>query len=280
MEQCLGSYFLKNGQPLSAACFEQHLGEISDSVYEVIRIIRGVPLFWEKHVDRLYYSASLARIALTLSRQDIAEGIQRLLQFNSTSSGNYKLLIKSLPNNHDIRKDWFLYSIPYRYPGIRDYQQGVTAILFRAERKNPRIKAADLDLRAAIDLELKKHGAYEALLVDAHGYVTEGSRSNVLWVRDGAIYTASSNRILPGVTRDAILKLCSSMGIRVIEQEISLDQLILMEAVFITGTSPKVLPVKQIDNLEFDSASHPVVINIMEGYNRMIDDYCEDNPFE
>lgn len=276
MEKCVGSYFLKNHQVMPASSFEQDLMDISNCIYEVIRVINGIPLFWEKHIGRLNESLSLQGISWDFSSLLMLQAIEQLATLNNVVNGNIKLLIKARSNHHN-EWDYFLYFIPHHYPQPRDYEEGVKVILFQAERANPQIKAANVSLRNIIAEQLELKSAYEALLVDSRGMITEGSRSNVFWVKDQCLYTSPGHRILPGITREAIVQLCKKQDYPLLETEVPLDRLALMDAVFLTGTSPKVLPVKTIEDQVFESASHQMVQDIMKDYDKMIEDYLEQN---
>ena len=275
MEKCVGSYFYKNHQLMPASSFEQQLTDISNCIYEVIRVINGIPLFWEQHMHRLNKSIAPKLLSCDFSSSDIMKPFKELATVNNIANGNIKLLIKSSSGHALNQWDLFLYFIPHQYPKTRDYKEGVKAILFRAERANPNIKATNVDLRSVIAEQLELRFAYEALLVDPMGMITEGSRSNIFWVKDQRLYTAPNNRILPGITREAIVQICMEKNYPLIETEVSLNQLPQMDAVFLTGTSPKVLPVRINEDQVFVSATHPLVQEIMKAYDKMIDNYLK-----
>lgn len=225
MEKCIGSYFFKNYQLMPTSSFTEHLTDISNGIYEVIRIINKVPLFWEEHMQRLNESLALKQLPLELSPSRILKAVEQLGTANDIINGNIKLLIISKANNADNPWDHFLYFTPHHYPQPRDYTEGVKVILFKAERSNPNIKIADVDLRRVIAEQLEKQSAYEALLVDPRGIITEGSRSNVFWIKEHCLYTSPRCRILPGITRQAIVQLCMEKNYPVLEREVSLDHL-------------------------------------------------------
>ena len=84
-------------------------------------------------------------------------------------------------------------------------------------------------------------------MLDAQGYVAECSGENLFLVRDGMIYTPPRDRILEGITRDSVIILARDLGIEVIEEQISRDQLYIADEVFVCGTATEVVPVKEID---------------------------------
>jgi branched-chain amino acid aminotransferase len=97
--------------------------------------------------------------------------------------------------------------------------------------------------------EAKLAGYDEAILLDANGYVSEGSGENIFVVKKGVLYTPDlSCSILEGITRDTVITLADEMGVRVAEGRITRDQLWLADEVFFTGTAAEVTPVREVDN--------------------------------
>ena len=95
-----------------------------------------------------------------------------------------------------------------------------------------------------------KFGGYdEAILLDANGYVCEGSGENIFIVKKGVLHTPDlSSSILEGITRDTIITLAREMGIAVREGRITRDQLWLADECFFTGTAAEITPVREVDN--------------------------------
>lgn len=97
--------------------------------------------------------------------------------------------------------------------------------------------------------EAKLAGYDEAILLDANGYVSEGSGENIFLVKKGVLHTPDlSCSILEGITRDTVITLAREMGVPVVEGRITRDQLWLADEVFFTGTAAEVTPVREIDN--------------------------------
>ena len=94
-------------------------------------------------------------------------------------------------------------------------------------------------------------GGYEALLVNENNLITEGSRSNIFFLRNNILFTAPDNMILNGITRKYILEICSENNITVKYEPVNADEISDYDAVFMTGTSPMVLPFNRIDDKFF-----------------------------
>ncbi len=96
--------------------------------------------------------------------------------------------------------------------------------------------------------EARRSGYDEALLLDTEGFVAEGSGENIFIVRNGTVRTPPLASILPGVTRDAVIKILRDLGIAVLEQRFPHDALYIADEAFMTGTAAEVTPVCELDD--------------------------------
>jgi branched-chain amino acid aminotransferase len=96
--------------------------------------------------------------------------------------------------------------------------------------------------------EALQSGYDEAMLLDDHGFVAEGSGENIFIVHDGVLYTPDTSSALEGITRDTIMELASDIGLTVREKRISRDEVYLADEAFFTGTAAEVTPIREVDN--------------------------------
>lgn len=240
------------------------------SVYEVIRLIDGVALFLEDHYERLLTSARKSGIQLNMPLSELQMSIEQLIKENKQSIGNIKFLLSTTATtNH-----WLLSFIPHSYPSDKDYEIGVPAGLLNAERLNPEAKVIQQSVREKADQLLTDKKLYEVLLVDRNGAITEGSRSNVFFVKNNCFYTAPASMVLLGVTRKKVLECLNELNCQVIEEAVREYEVSIYDAVFLTGTSPKVLPINAIDEFSFKTG-HPMVLELMSQYNKKISEYIQ-----
>ncbi|TAN42930.1 MAG: branched-chain amino acid transaminase [Nitrospirae bacterium] len=91
-------------------------------------------------------------------------------------------------------------------------------------------------------------GGYdEALLLDAEGYVSEGSGENIFIVRNGQLKTTPLTSILEGITRDSIMTIAKDLGINTVEQRFTRDELYISDEAFFTGTAAEITPIRELD---------------------------------
>jgi branched-chain amino acid aminotransferase len=96
--------------------------------------------------------------------------------------------------------------------------------------------------------EARRSGYDEALLLDTDGYVAEGSGENVFLARDGIVRTPPLTSILPGITRDAVIRILKDGGIEVREEHFARDAMYIADEAFMTGTAAEVTPVVELDD--------------------------------
>jgi len=114
-----------------------------------------------------------------------------------------------------------------------------------------------------------KFGGYdEAILLDANGFVSEGSGENIFIVKRGVLHTPDlSSSILEGITRDTVIALAREMGLEVKEGRITRDQLWLADECFLTGTAAEITPVREVDNRPIgDGIVGPVTKKLQERF--------------
>ena len=154
------------------------------------------------------------------------------------------------------------------------YVDGAKCGILRAERENPNAKVFQTSVRQKANKLISENDFYEVLLVDSLGRITEGSRSNVFFVKENQIITPLGNAVLLGITRQKTIQLAQSLGIDFLEKEVFFNELSTFDALFVTGTSPKILPVRQVGETLFNP-QNKILQTLMNGYNTLIDEYVK-----
>lgn len=263
MENIRGNTIILDGAP---AVLSDYVPDVAAGMYyEVIRLIDGKLLFTDDHLARLGSSCRQAA-AVCPDHKTLLEHLTILLQHENIRNGNIKLvLFKRLEKIHIA-----CFFIPHFYPSEEDYHSGVRTRTYAFERPDPTIKRWNEDFRHNVNQFIREEHIYEAILHNAQGQLTEGSRSNLFFIDAGArIFTAPEHMILPGITRKYVLQICRQQQFEIIEQPLTLDAAANMESCFISGTSPKVLPVRQMNDLKFSTGSR-VIKTIMKAYDQLI----------
>lgn len=232
-------------------------------IYEVLRVIDGKPVFLEEHIRRMENSFKLVGQEFPLKYNDISLRIRELVKGENKTIGNIKL-------TYGLNsKEFKVFFIQHSYPTNEMYEEGVKTILYFGERTNPNAKIVNDDFRSKVNAKISKNNAFEAILVDRNGYITEGSKSNIFMVKGSELITSPVKAVLPGVTRGKIIELAHKTGIKVREEEFSFKDIDKLDGMFISGTSPKVLPINKVDAIKLNP--HNDIIKILsEEYNNEI----------
>lgn len=246
---------------------------VEASIYEVIRVIEGVPIFLEDHLDRMFNSASLIGYEIKYSKDEIKNSIKDVILKNEVKNQNIKLLASTV----DGEEVFLVYFVDSFYPPQEYYENGIKTIIFQHERDNPNAKVQKDDFRNRVKEAMDKNHAFEALLVNSQGYIPEGSRSNMFFVKDKKIFTAPSNEVLLGITRKYIFSLAERLDIDIIQESIHKDDVEKLEGAFMSGTSVGVLPIGRIDNMIIESSNSQIIIKLKESYDELIQNYIEEN---
>ncbi|MGM0620278.1 MAG: aminotransferase class IV [Bacteroidota bacterium] len=259
------NFFIFNGELKPVSDFIP--SENDGGVYEVLRVVKGIPLFSEEHMERFFASAALAGKAIRYEKLEILSFIQKLISANKVLFGN--ILISCKVN----LKAFF---IAHQYPKASEYKTGVKCGILHGERQNPNAKIFHTNVRHQADKLIAAKGYYEVMLVDQYNRVTEGSRSNVFLVNENVVVTPPGNEVLLGITRQKTIQLAKESGLVFEEHDVFLSDIANFQAVFITGTSPKILPVSQIENLKFDPQNN-VMQFLIKSYEKLILEYISKN---
>jgi len=119
-----------------------------------------------------------------------------------------------------------------------------------------------------IKMEAVLNGYSEGIALDTSGYVSEGSGENIFIVRDGKIYTPPlGNSVLPGITRDSVMKLGRNIGLEFVEQMVPRDMLYIADEVFFTGTAAEITPIRSIDKIPVGNGERgPITQQLQEEF--------------
>lgn len=237
-------------------------------IYEVLRVIDGKPIFLENHFKRMENSFKLIGQEVILIYEEVSNKIYDVIKNENRLEGNIKITYEV------YSKKLKIFFIEHSYPSNEMYENGVKTILYFGERENPNAKIVNEDLREKINKEIKDNSAYEAILVDSNGYITEGSRSNIFMVKGNKLLTSPVKSVLPGVTRGEVIELAKRIKIEVEEVEYKYLDINKLDGMFISGTSPKVIPIKSINDIILDS-NNGIIRRLMLEYDKEVIQYIK-----
>jgi branched-chain amino acid aminotransferase len=240
-------------------------------LYEVFRVEEKVGLFLEDHIERLFTGAEKAGIKLNFDSASIENYLKKFLSKENVDCGNIRLSVYFYSDTGEVQSHKASV-IPHSYPTQEQYQNGASCGLLFSERDNPGTKIANTTLRNKANRLIKDYNVFEVLLVNHQKEITEGSRSNVFFILNNQLHTAPDEWVLPGIARKKILQTARNLKIPVHYSALPYDKIKEVEAAFITGTSPRVLPIKNIEGFNL-KADHPIIQQLIKGFTKLILDY-------
>ncbi len=270
--ECTNDLYLHNFRFRSCKDFNDNLLTKGKAIYEVIKIENGIPIFLEDHLNRLFDSADISRLNINESYCDFETLINELIKKNKVNEGKIKLIVRFDDQNGNSEKDLLIYFTPYLFPNKEEYQDGVEVGLCNAVRLNPNAKVYNTEARKKANHRIVEEKLYEVLLMNKDGFVAEGSRSNIFFIKNNKVITPPVCDVLNGITRKQLINICKQKNIDIAEDRIHFSDLSNMDCAFLSGTSIKVLPVKNIGDGKFDT-KNKVLRRIMGLYDQAIADY-------
>ncbi|MEC9345215.1 MAG: D-amino-acid transaminase [Pseudomonadota bacterium] len=231
--------------------------QFADGVYEVIPVMAGRQIDATGHLERLDRSLRELRIARPMSDRALRLVIDEVIRRNRVRNGAVYLQVTRgvAKRDHAFPAAADPALVVYANPKIGAtrkavLENGVRVITVQDQRWARRdIKTVSLLPNCLAKQAAREAGAYEAVMIDDEGFVTEGSSTNC-WIvdADGRLVTRpASNAILNGITRLSLMALAEREGIRFEERAFTLDELRNAREVFLTSASGLGVPVVQVD---------------------------------
>ncbi|MBD3252229.1 branched-chain amino acid transaminase [Candidatus Pacearchaeota archaeon] len=271
-----------------------HSLHYGSGVFEGIRFYeseKGPAVFrLKEHVNRLFHSASVFDMKIKYSKGEIENIILELIRKNNLKSGYIRPLIyfgygkmglalKGAPVNIAIAV-W-----PWgAYLGERPIKIKTSSFMRlhpESTIQSAKISGNYMNSILATE-EVKKQGYDEALLLDCKGKIAEGPGENIFIVKNNKLITPSVGNILPGITRDSIIKIAFDSGINVEEKEISKEEMLVADEAFFTGTAAEITAIESVDDVFLKKSFGPVTkklrdiyLNVVQGKNSRYEDWLK-----
>ncbi|NLP43442.1 MAG: D-amino-acid transaminase [Peptococcaceae bacterium] len=238
-------------------------------VYEALKVYEGKPFALEQHLDRFERSMREINIVPDFSRNDLKKNIINLIKQSQLQDAIvYFQVTRGVgPRSHSALKNpkppltMFITYLPPTPSALRE--KGAKVIILKDERwAHPYIKTLNLLPNILAKEKADRNNAYEAILVRDNDIVSEASSSNVFAVFDGEIIThPTDGKILAGISRAVVLKICEENDFKFKEDYFTVEQLKEADEVFLTNTSAEVLPVTNIEGDKVGNEKPGIITN-------------------
>ncbi|MEK7280502.1 MAG: branched-chain-amino-acid transaminase [Nitrospirota bacterium] len=230
-----------------------------DGIFETLRSYNGTVFRIDSHIDRLLASAEMIRLAIPKGKDELKDVIYQSLEINGLKDAYIRVSITrgegEIGLDPDLCKEPTIIVISKPLtPYLEEiYRMGVRIIISAVRRMppealDPAIKSLNFLNNILARISAKDKKAFDGLMLNAQGYVTETTTANIFMVKKGLLITPPlSSGILKGITRSAIFLISRAIGIDLLEQDILPSDLYKADETFLTNTSLEIMPVARID---------------------------------
>jgi len=230
-----------------------------DGVFEGIRVYNSRVFELQAHIKRLYESARVIRLELSLSQQKLIDAVEKTVKANDITDGYIRLVVTrgigTLGLNPFICKDGRLFIIADKiqlYPEEL-YETGMKVVSATTVRNHPlslppQVKSLNYLNNILAKIEALDNSVPEAVMYNHEGYVAEATGDNVFIVKNGVILTPPVEAgALGGITRAVVIKLAREENLEVVEKNLTRFDLYTCDEFFLTGTAAEVIGIVEID---------------------------------
>src|SRR6185436_6604515 len=251
-----------------------------DGIFEGIRAYNGRVFKLERHIDRLFDSAKAIRLEIPHSHAEVCGIVVETCRQNEIHDGYIRLVVTRGPGDLGIdprkcaRPELIVIARQLTmYAAAASGIRIVTSTFRRnaPDATSPSIKSLNYLNNILARIEANDRGADEALMLDGQGYVAEATVDNFFIVTDHALLTPPTATNLKGVTRETLLSLAATLGIRAEEKPFTLFDVWTAKEAFICGTGAEVVPVVSVDARTIGNGTvGPVTTRIVAAYHQLV----------
>ena len=257
-----------------------------DGVFEGIRFYHGRPFRLQEHLKRLTDSAHAIALDMPYSPPELSEAITRCIhEFNDTS-GYIRLIVTRGEGCLGINPDYCaspttIIIIDHLEMTDAATKRNGARLIIAATRKlapdglDPRIKSLNYLNHILARIEANQVGADEAVLLNTHGHVAEGTADNIFTIKDESIRTPpTSDGALGGITRAVVFELACKAGMDIREQSLTAYDLYTADGCFLTGTGAELIPVAEINGRRLPEVPHRLFKRLNQAFHARIEQEC------
>ncbi|MBI1366941.1 MAG: aminotransferase class IV [Alphaproteobacteria bacterium] len=263
---------------------------LGDGVWEGLRVHagpdgRGVIVFLDRHLKRLWEGAKALDLDLGLTKEALTKRLYACLDANNAHDGVHIRLmatrgVKATPYQDPratISAPTIVIIPEFKTPLPETAREGKRLFTVHVRRGYPDVQDPKLNSHSKLNcilacIQAAKAGADEALMLDPHGFVATCNSTHFFIVKDGEIWTSSGDYCLGGITRGLVLELARRNGLVAREKNFSLHDAYSAEEAFVTGTFAGLAPVGEIDGRKISNGRGPMVERLQKLYKARVEE--------
>ena len=222
-------------------------------IFDFLRVSGNLPLFIDDHLDRFFHSAQEMRLPVKESKEEIKKIVFQLIKENNLPSSGIRLILtggESSEGYKIIEPRLVIIQQPITPPSDEMTTPGIYLLSYPFQRQMSHIKTTDYLMAIWLQPWLKEKGG-DDILYHQEGFVTECPRSNFFIVKQNGTLITPGHHMLKGITRKQVLRLAREMGLIVEERNIHFMEIKEASEAFITSSTKRLIPVRQLDDIHF-----------------------------
>jgi D-alanine transaminase/branched-chain amino acid aminotransferase len=222
-------------------------------IFDFLRVANNKPLFIDAHLDRFFHSASIMRLNIPETRDQIKQIVAELIQKNQMSYSGMRMIIAGgdAPDGYTIEHPHLIIiQAPLAEPSLHLPETGIKLATYNYQRQIPEVKSTDYLMAIWLQPWMKDQGA-DDILYHNNGIIRECPRSNFFLVTEQNVLVTPHEQMLKGVTRKNILSVCVANNIAFEERVVTMEEVKTAKEAFITSSTKRIIPVHQIDDYAY-----------------------------
>lgn len=236
-----------------------------DGIFETLRTYEGKLWGVDEHLERLYESAKMRGWKLLWKPGELKELIEKTFKKNLYKEARVRITITPGVKSPTL----FIWAQPLEEIPDMAYTKGVSAITFPLERPFPQMKTSSMQSLLIVRNELERKKAFEVLLINTRGNITEGTYTNVFMIKKKHLVTPKIG-VLLGTTRELVLKMARPL-FHCKQRDITLRELLRADECFLTNSPKGIVPLVKIDGEKIGSGKvGPITKLLMEKFKKRV----------
>ena len=222
-------------------------------IFDYLRVSNNKPLFIDAHLDRLFHSASVMRLSITSTKEEIKKCVATLIEKNNIPNSGIRLIIAGgdAPDGYTITQPHLIIiQQPLDPPPTTLSSKGIQLVSYFYQRQLAEVKTTDYLMAIHLQPWMKSQGADDILYYNNES-VCECPRSNIFMVTYDNIIVTPTRNMLKGITRKNIIQVAATQNWKLEQRDISLEEMKSAKEVFISSSTKRIIPVKGLDEQNF-----------------------------
>ncbi|KGM95845.1 4-amino-4-deoxychorismate lyase [Clostridium novyi A str. 4552] len=238
-------------------------------LFETLKFVNKKIFFWNEHFERFAKGCTELNMNLIYDKHEIEEYLNKLIVLSHTYCGALKILYIKNNNKYDL-----IIIVKENTYTKEMYEDGFK-ICFASSRKNPDSKLTYIKSNNYLENVLEKDIALkknynEAIFLNTNNYISEGSYTNIFFIKNNKLYTPDiSCGLLPGIMREKVISLINKLSFKLEVSSFNMEALINADEVFLTNSLMEIMPVSKIESKSFDLNNNKITKLLRKEFQKL-----------